>query len=135
MLTQIKAPRACRRHYGEQSKSLGREVESTQDRTKGRKMWDYVKLVVLGLVAVFAAIAANYARDLAYLVNALVVMLACRRVDLSVGACAGWASQSGAPANEYMDGVVRAGVIATAFWGVVGFLVGWSSPFSWPFRR
>ena len=28
------------------------------------------------------------------------------------------------PANEYMDGVVRAGVIATTFWGVVGFLVG-----------
>ena len=26
--------------------------------------------------------------------------------------------------NEYMDDVVRAGVIATAFWGVVGFLVG-----------
>ena len=28
------------------------------------------------------------------------------------------------PPDEYMDGVVRAGVIATAFWGVVGFLVG-----------
>lgn len=25
--------------------------------------------------------------------------------------------------NEYFDGVVRAGVIATTFWGVVGFLV------------
>lgn len=25
---------------------------------------------------------------------------------------------------EYMDGVVRAGVIATAFWGLAGFLVG-----------
>ena len=26
--------------------------------------------------------------------------------------------------NTYMDGPVRYGVIATAFWGVVGFLVG-----------
>ena len=39
-------------------------------------MWDYIKLVVLGLIAVSAAIAANYARDLAYLVNAIEVMLA-----------------------------------------------------------
>ncbi len=29
-------------------------------------MWDYIKLAVLGAVAVLAAIAANYARDLAY---------------------------------------------------------------------
>ena len=39
-------------------------------------MWDYVKLVVLGVVAVLAAIAANYAHDLPYMVNAIVVMLA-----------------------------------------------------------
>ncbi|MCT8331447.1 cytochrome-c oxidase, cbb3-type subunit I [Albidovulum sediminis] len=85
-------------------------------------MWDYIKLAVLGAIAVFAAIAANYARDLAYMVNALTVMLAAaitfvwvlRRAD----------SPRPQPANEYLDGVVRAGVIATAFWGVVGFLVG-----------
>ena len=29
-------------------------------------MWDYVKLIALGVIAVLAAIAANYARDLAY---------------------------------------------------------------------
>jgi cytochrome c oxidase cbb3-type subunit 1 len=28
------------------------------------------------------------------------------------------------PPTEYMDGVVRAGVIATSLWGIVGFLVG-----------
>ena len=39
-------------------------------------MWDYLKLAGLGLLAVLAAIAANYARDLAYQVNALTVMLA-----------------------------------------------------------
>ncbi len=91
--------------------------------TKGRNMWDYVKLGVLGLVAILAAFAANYAHDLPYLVNMLVVMVAAaitfiwvlrrtdevRLVDVSA---------------QYNDGVVRAGVIATAFWGVVGFLVG-----------
>ena len=85
-------------------------------------MWDYVKLVVLGVVALFGAIAANYAHDLAYQVNALVVMLAAGVTFL-------WTIRTmGEPrtvnANEYMDGVVRAGVIATSFWGVVGFLVG-----------
>jgi cytochrome c oxidase cbb3-type subunit I len=85
-------------------------------------MWDYIKLVVLGVVAVCAAIAANYARDIAYFVNALTVMVAAAGVFL-------WTLRTMGehkPANqaEYMDDVVRAGVIATAFWGAVGFLVG-----------
>ncbi|HBD90957.1 MAG TPA: cytochrome-c oxidase, cbb3-type subunit I, partial [Gemmobacter sp.] len=85
-------------------------------------MWDYVKLIVLGVIAVLAAIGANYAHDLAYQVNAIVVMLAAgltflwvlRHMDEPVVVAT----------NEYNDGVVRAGVIATAFWGAVGFLVG-----------
>ena len=85
-------------------------------------MWDSVKLAVLALVGIFAAIAANYAHDLAYEVNAIEVMLAAaitfifvlRRID----------EPKGHPRNEYMDDVIRAGLIATAFWGVVGFLVG-----------
>jgi cytochrome c oxidase cbb3-type subunit I len=85
-------------------------------------MWDYLKLVVLGLIAVFAAIATNYAHDLAYMVNAVVVMLA-------AGLTFVWTLRTmGEPrvttTGEYMDGVVRAGVIATTFWGIVGFLVG-----------
>ncbi len=86
-------------------------------------MWDYFKLIALGLVAVVAAIAANYARDGAYVVNALLIMAAAaitfiwtlRNID---------EPRDAAGQNEYLDGVVRAGVIATAFWGVVGFLVG-----------
>ena len=39
-------------------------------------MWDYLKLIVLGSIAVLAAIASNYGHDLAYQVNAIVVMLA-----------------------------------------------------------
>ncbi|MFU8778087.1 MAG: cbb3-type cytochrome c oxidase subunit I, partial [Roseovarius sp.] len=87
-------------------------------------MTNYIKLIVLGLITLLALIAANYARDLAYLVNALTVALVAgglflwtlrhtdeprSRLDLS---------------GEYMDGVIRAGVVATALWGVVGFLAG-----------
>ena len=39
-------------------------------------MWDYFKLVVLGLIALGAAIVANKAHDLAFMVNAVEVMLA-----------------------------------------------------------
>ena len=38
-------------------------------------MSDYVKLVVLGAIAVFAALAANWARDLAYQVHAIIILL------------------------------------------------------------
>ena len=85
-------------------------------------MWDYIKLIALGAVAVLAAIAANYARDLAYMVNALTVMLAASVTFLWVLRSMGDARP--VVANEYNDGVIRAGVIATSLWGVVGFLAG-----------
>ncbi|MPQ93094.1 cytochrome-c oxidase, cbb3-type subunit I [Thioclava sp. JE_KL1] len=84
-------------------------------------MWDYIKLIALGLVAVLAAIAAGYARDLAYQVNAVEVMLAAVIAFIWVLRTMG--SRQPVAQNEYFDGVVRAGVIATTFWGVVGFLV------------
>jgi len=87
-----------------------------------------LKLVALGIVAVCAAIAANFARDAAYLANALIVMavatgffiLTIARSNVPQRMPNG---QSGA-AVGYMDDVVRAGVIATILWGVVGFLAG-----------
>ena len=85
-------------------------------------MWDYVRLAVLGVVAVLAAIAANYAHDLPYQVNALVVMIAAALTFVWQLRHVGEPAVH--PANEYMDGVVRAGVVATVFWGVIGFLVG-----------
>jgi len=85
-------------------------------------MWDYLKLIALGVIAVLAAIAANYARDLAYLVNALTIMLAAATAFIWILRTMG--DSLPASQNEYNDGVVRAGVIATALWGVVGFLVG-----------
>ena len=88
-------------------------------------MFNYVKLVTFGLVVLFAMIAASYARDLAYQVHALIIMAVAgglflwtlRNTDEPVLA-------TGHNQNEYMDDVIRAGVIATALWGVVGFLVG-----------
>jgi cytochrome c oxidase cbb3-type subunit 1 len=86
-------------------------------------MLDYVKLLILGLVAVCAAIAANYARDAAYLVHALLIMGAAAITFVVVLRKTGEPKVL-APANEYMDGPVKAAAIATAFWGVVGFLAG-----------
>ncbi|MDX5403418.1 MAG: cbb3-type cytochrome c oxidase subunit I, partial [Rhodobacterales bacterium] len=87
-------------------------------------MLNYIKLIVLGLITLFALIAANYARDLAYLVNAIVVAAAAGGVFLWVLRQTGEPAETRDLSGEYMDGVVRAGVIATAGWGVVGFLVG-----------
>ena len=80
-----------------------------------------LKLVGFGLVALLAAMAANFAEDIAFQVNALVVLIA---------AAIGFAwTMFVEPSPErtetgYRDDVIRAGVIATAGWGVVGFLVG-----------
>jgi cytochrome c oxidase cbb3-type subunit 1 len=91
-------------------------------------MLDTIKLIALGAIAVLAAIAANYARpdDPAYLVSALIVMLVASVMFIRVLRQMGNAQPSldPAPQTEYFDSVVRAGVTATAFWGVVGFLVG-----------
>jgi cytochrome c oxidase cbb3-type subunit I len=96
----------------------------TGNLTKGRdNMWDYVKLFVLAAIGLFAAVAATYAYDLAYLVHMILFMLT------AAGLFVWTIRRIGEPApvhnrREYMDGPVRFGVIATAFWGVVGFLVG-----------
>uniref|UniRef100_UPI002FE3B050 cbb3-type cytochrome c oxidase subunit I n=1 Tax=Pararhodobacter sp. TaxID=2127056 RepID=UPI002FE3B050 len=84
-------------------------------------MWDYVKLILLAAVAVLAAYAASQARDLAYLVHMIIFMGAAAIAFLWQIRHIGEGVHN---QNEYFDGVVRFGVIATAFWGVVGFLVG-----------
>lgn len=96
-------------------------------------MWDYLKLAVLGVVVVVAAIAASMARDLPYLVHMLVIMLAAAITFVWQIRRAGEPAPVANP-NEYMDGPIRFGVVATAFWGVVGFLVGVVIAFqlAWP---
>lgn len=91
--------------------------------SKGHEMSNYLKLIVLGVLTVFFMIAAGYARDLAYQVHAVILMLVAGGLFLST--LRSTDEPVVAPVTgEYLDGVVRAGVIATAFWGVAGFLVG-----------
>ncbi|MFT5744199.1 MAG: hypothetical protein ACI86S_002279, partial [Paracoccaceae bacterium] len=43
--------------------------------TKGTHvMWDWIKIALFGVIALGAALAANWARDLAYQIHALIVM-------------------------------------------------------------
>ncbi len=85
-------------------------------------MWDYIKLFVLAGVVILAALGAQFAYDLPYQVNAIEVMLAAALTF--VWTLRQMEQPKIARPNEYMDDVVRAGVIATTFWGITGFLVG-----------
>ena len=85
-------------------------------------MWNCLVIASLGFLTLIAAMAANFARDTAYLVNALTVMLV-------LGGLFVWkVRRTGEPVRPvsggYSDNVIKAGVIATAFWGIIGMLVG-----------
>ncbi|MEE3099445.1 MAG: cytochrome-c oxidase, cbb3-type subunit I, partial [Pseudomonadota bacterium] len=80
------------------------------------------KLIALAIVAILAMVGAGLARDLAYQVNALIVLAVSVGMFLWVLRGVGEpARAAAAPAHDrgYMDDVIRAGVIATAGWGVV----------------
>ncbi|NNU78955.1 cytochrome-c oxidase, cbb3-type subunit I [Halovulum dunhuangense] len=88
-------------------------------------MTDTLKLVALAVITVFAAIAANFARDLAYQVHAILIMLIAAGLFLWILRRVGEPQRAvAAEPSGYVDDVIRWGVIATAFWGVVGFLAG-----------
>lgn len=84
---------------------------------------DYLKLAVLVPVLFFSAYAADQGLDPAFRLHGLIVFLA-------AGAFFVWqlrhTDEAGVvkDTSGYMDDVIRAGVIATAFWGITGFLVG-----------
>jgi cytochrome c oxidase cbb3-type subunit 1 len=86
---------------------------------------DYVKIILLGAITVFAALASSWAHDLAYQVHAFIIMVVAFAMFIYV---LRHTDEPAIPAMEhdgiYFDGVIRAGVIATAFWGITGFLVG-----------
>ena len=84
-------------------------------------MWDYLKLLILGAVAVAAVYMASNARDLAFAVSAVEVAL------VAFIAFVYAVRRMGDPKPEptgYLDDVIRVGAILTVFWGIVGFLVG-----------
>ncbi len=84
---------------------------------------DVIKLVALGVIALIAAYAADQGNDIAFRIHGAIIML------VSGGLFLWTLRKTGEPKPQialdaYQDGVVRAGVIATAFWGMAGFLVG-----------
>ena len=94
------------------------------------------KLISLGGIAIAAVILAANGHDLGYSFHAYLI------VAVAVGFFIYYARSFSfvpvlAPADlesSYLDSVVRAGVIATVFWGVIGFLVGVvvASQLAWP---
>ncbi|MGY6411580.1 MAG: cytochrome-c oxidase, cbb3-type subunit I [Alkalilacustris sp.] len=86
-------------------------------------MWEPIKLGGLGLLILYGALGTGLARDEAFLAHSVIILLVASGLFL-------WQLRRwGEPApvvdeTVYMDGVIRAGVIATAFWGVVGFAAG-----------
>ncbi|MBL4807849.1 MAG: cytochrome-c oxidase, cbb3-type subunit I [Rhodobacteraceae bacterium] len=81
-----------------------------------------IKAAVLGLIVLAAVIATNFARDLAYQFHAILIILVAGYLFIRE---VGKIGDPVKPAETgYMDGVVRAGVIATTVWGLVGFSVG-----------
>jgi len=95
---------------------------------------DAILLYVLtGVCALGALLATAFTQDPLFrfhgyiFLGAFVAGFAALTVGLSSGALA-------SPQDRYSDGVVRAGVIATMFWGVVGLLVGVviASQLAWP---
>ncbi len=85
-------------------------------------MLNYLKLVVYALITLLAALAANNAHDLPYQIHAIIIVLVSGGMFIYT---LRYTNDPQKPVdNGYMDGVVRAGVIATAFWGLAGFLVG-----------
>jgi cytochrome c oxidase cbb3-type subunit 1 len=85
---------------------------------------DYVKLILLALVALISAIASSWAHDLAYQAHAVLIAAIAAGMFLWVLRGTDEPKPLFVQDGIYADGVVRAGVIATAFWGVTGFLVG-----------
>jgi cytochrome c oxidase cbb3-type subunit 1 len=84
---------------------------------------DYLKLILLGFITLGAALASSWAHDLAYQLHALLLMFIA--FGMFVWVLRNTDEPKAAPQDGvYTDGVIRAGVIATAFWGVAGFLVG-----------
>ena len=85
---------------------------------------DALKLGSLGLIALIAAYTADQGNDLAFRVHGLIILLVAAGLFVHVLRSFGEPRQQAATPDAYMDGVVRAGVIATAFWGIAGLAVG-----------
>jgi cytochrome c oxidase cbb3-type subunit 1 len=78
---------------------------------------------VLGLFAILSIIMMAKAQDTNYAIHAGIFLIA-TVLGLIYLARSAFKEQPAPRDDEYMDDVVRAGVIATVFWGIIGFFMG-----------
>ena len=84
------------------------------------------KMAIYGLGLVLALLAAAKAHDSLFAAHAVIFALACAIAIIVTAKRTGFgtAAADTGSGDQYMDSVVRAGAIATMFWGMAGFLVG-----------
>ncbi len=78
----------------------------------------------LGVAAIAALMLVAKADDALFAFHAWVVVAACSLAIIYRLRTLDFSGNAPEPTEKYLDGVIRAGVIATVFWGIVGFLVG-----------
>ena len=83
-----------------------------------------IKLILLAIVVIVAAMGANFARDLAYQIHALLIMAIAFGLFIWTLRNVDEPATPPEPETGYMDGVVRAGVIATEIRSHVPILCG-----------
>ena len=84
---------------------------------------DVAKLIALGVITMIAAFAADQGNDIAFRVHGFLIFAVAAGLFIHVLRNLGDAKPQVNTA-DYFDDPVRAGVIATAFWGVTGLAVG-----------
>jgi cytochrome c oxidase cbb3-type subunit I len=94
------------------------------------------KLVALGSIALIAVILGAFGHDTGYVFHAYLIFAIAIGFFIYFARSFSFAPILATPNLEgsYLDGVIKAGIIATVFWGVAGFLVGVviASQLAWP---
>ena len=82
-------------------------------------------MILYGLAGLAALFAAAKAHDELFAIHAWLVVLICIIAIFATARALKFGPEADdRPKEKYLDGVVRAGVVATVFWGLTGFLVG-----------
>ena len=84
-----------------------------------------IQMIVLGVIALLGLLAAAKAEDDLFAAHAWLVVIVSAVAMIVRARTFSFSAPATPPREEkYLDGVVRAGAIATMFWGIAGFLIG-----------
>ncbi|HSM40845.1 MAG TPA: cytochrome-c oxidase, cbb3-type subunit I [Afifellaceae bacterium] len=84
-----------------------------------------IQMGLYGVLALLAVLAAGFSHDPLFAVHASIFLIAIALAAIYSARTYEFGGRpKAAEESEYLDGVIRAGVIATMFWGIAGFLVG-----------